>query len=165
VCPVEIVFDILGKILWSGVELTHQSFCALNKLMKTNNKVLGQLVKNWMMGRKVRDYISDRVSNQWCLNPSSAVSESMIWQLLVNEEPFNACNDLITGIIRDDCVDCYNLLHELMSEEDKFPDNMMACLNERGWTFFSLAVHARADKILHGHRIACACKQDLDKMD
>jgi len=164
VCPPEILFDILDDVLWSSPELTHENFCAITKLMKTN-KILGQLVRQWMMGRKVHDYINDCVSNQWCLNPSSVNSESMIWQLLVYKEPFSANNDLLTGIIRDDCVDCYNLLCELMPEDDKFPDNMMACLNEQGWTFFSLAVHARADKMLHGHPLPCSCKQDLNDVD
>jgi hypothetical protein len=43
---------------------------------------------------------------------------------------------------------------------------LMACLNEHGWTFFSLAVHAGAHKILHNQTILpCLCEQDLGDVD
>jgi hypothetical protein len=164
VCPPEILFNILDDVLWSSPDLTHENLCVINKLRKTN-KILEQLVEYWMMGRKVHDYINGCVSNQWCLNPSSTTSESVIWQLFVFKEPFGAGNDLITGIIRDDCVDCYNWLCVLMPEDERFPDNLMACLNEQGWTFFSLAVHAKADKMLHGHPLPGSCQHNLDEVD
>lgn len=116
-----------------------------------------------MTGRKVHGYITNCLSNQWCLNPSSLSSESMIWQLLVHQRPFHIQNDLITGVIRDDCVDCYELLRDLMPEEDKFPDNMSTCINEQGWTFFALAVHARAWAVLSNHRVP-GCPEDHDSV-
>lgn len=160
VCPTEILFRILDEMLWSSPHLHHEGFCAITKLMNTN-PTLRQVVKAWMSGRKVHSYITKCVNNQWCLNPSS-LTESMIWQLLVHQKPFHVENDLITGVIRDDCVDCYELLPDLMPEEEKFPDNMSTCINEQGWTFFALAVHARAWTVLSNHRVPGCHEVDHD---
>ena len=137
--------------------MTHEGFCTITQLMKTNN-VLEQVIQAWLMGRKVRGYINDCLENQWCCHPSFPLSESLIWQILVHKEPFCARNDLITGIIRDDCLDCYNLVRDLMPEDDKFPENLLACLNEQGWSFWSLAVHARAWTVLSCHQAPCPQK-------
>ncbi|KAK9847121.1 hypothetical protein MYU51_020439 [Penicillium brevicompactum] len=151
VLPTEILFQILDELLWSTPNMTHESFCSTTRLMLTN-KALEQVVRAWMMGRKVRGYINDCLYNQWCLHPSSPASESMIWQLLVHKEPFSISNDLITGIIRDDCVDCYNVIREILPDDDKFSNNLVACINEQGWSFWALALHARAYTVLSVHQ-------------
>lgn len=151
VLPTEVLFKILDEILWAGPYMTHESFCAISRLM-TTNEALEEVVRSWVMGRKVRGYINDCLRNQWCTHPSLPVSESRIWQILVRKEPFGPMNDLITGTIRDGCLDCFNLIRDILPEDDKFPDNLLACINEQGWSFWSLAVHAGAWIILSVHK-------------
>ncbi|CAI7616469.1 unnamed protein product [Penicillium bialowiezense] len=123
VLPTEVLFKILDEILWAGPYMTHESFCAISRLM-TTNKALEEVVRSWVMGRKI----------------------------LVHKEPFSDRNDLITGTIRDGCLDCFNLIRDILPEDDKFPDNLLACINEQGWSFWSLAVHAGAWIILSVHK-------------
>jgi hypothetical protein len=61
--------------------------------------------------------------------------------------PIGGCpglgHDLITSIIFDDCTDCFEWFSEIL------PPIHMSCFNEGGWSFLSLALHAKAEKLLH----------------
>ncbi|KGO77784.1 hypothetical protein PITC_010510 [Penicillium italicum] len=147
--PPEIIFNILDELLGSSPRLTHDNFHAINQLMKTN-KTIERYIKFGWMGSNASNSFKQRVNAvQWYPNIDSANTALTIQGVDPNhimpiEGPRGLGPDLITGIIFDDCTDCFEWFSEVL------PPTRMSCCNEGGWSFLSLALHAKAEKLLDG---------------
>ncbi|CRL23807.1 unnamed protein product [Penicillium camemberti] len=141
--PPEILFNILDEILGSSPRLTHESFHAINQLMKTN-KTLEQYIKLGWMASNASNNFKQRVDSvQWYPNITSANRALAFKNCIIPiEGPRDLGPDLITGIIFDDCTDCFEWFSEVL------PPTHMSCFNENGWSFLSLALHAKSEKLL-----------------
>lgn len=145
--PPEIIFNILDELLGSSPRLTHGSFHAINQLMKTN-KILEQYIKLGWMGSNASNSFKQRVNAvQWYPNIDSANAALALRGadgngIMPIEGPRDLGPDLITGIIFDDCTDCFEWFSEVL------PPIHMSCCNEGGWSFLSLALYAKAENLL-----------------
>ncbi|OQE11828.1 hypothetical protein PENVUL_c002G06481 [Penicillium vulpinum] len=147
VFPPEIIFNILDELLGSSPRLEHEDFHPITQLIKTN-KTLEQYIRIGWMGSNASSSFKQRVNAvQWFPNIEIA-NASLILQgvdpesIMPIEGPHDLGPDLITGIIFDDCTDCFDLFSEVL------PPTYMSCCNEGGWSFLSLALHAKAEKLL-----------------
>ncbi|CAG8909333.1 unnamed protein product [Penicillium egyptiacum] len=144
--PPEIIFNILDEILGSSPRLTHGSFHAINQLMRTN-KTLEQCIKLGWMGSNISNSFKQRLNAvQWYPNIDSA-NTVLTLQGVDPKHPMSIAGphggpDLLTGIIFDDCTDCFECFSEVL------PHTHMSCCNEGGWSFLSLALYAKAEKLL-----------------
>lgn len=145
--PPEIIFNILNEILGSSPRLTHENFHAINQLMKVN-KTLEQYIKLGWMSTNASNNFKQRVNSvQWYPNIINA-HRSLTFKgvdhncIIPIEGPRDLGPDLITGIIFDDCTDCFERFSEVL------PPTHMSCCNEGGWSFISLALHAKSEKLL-----------------
>lgn len=145
--PPEIIFNVLDEILGSSPRLTHENFHAINQLMKTN-KTLEQYIKLGWMGSNASNSFKQRVDSvQWYPDIDSSNTALTLKGVDPNctipiEGPHDLGPDLITGIILDDCIDCFEWFSEVL------PPIHMSCCNEGGWSFLSLALHAKSEKLL-----------------
>jgi hypothetical protein len=145
--PPEITFKILDDMLYSDPRLTHKTLCTIYQLTKIN-KTLETLVKSEWIGRRVYTYINDSVNAiEWHLN--SEYAYDFLTRRGVDQQtmmpitgPTDLGPDLLTGIIFDDCTECFEWFASVL------PPTLMSCCNEGGWTFLSLAIHARSGKLL-----------------
>ncbi|KAJ5142912.1 uncharacterized protein N7515_001699 [Penicillium bovifimosum] len=146
--PPEIIFKILDDMLYSEPRLTHKTLCTICQLTKTN-KTLETLIKYQWIGQKAYTYIKDSVNAiEWHLDSDYAydfltrrgVDQQTIMPIT---GPADLGPDLLTSIIFDDCVDCFEWFASAL------PPTLMNCCNEGGWTFLSLALHARSGKLLY----------------
>ena len=145
--PPEIIFGILDEIFGGSPRLSHESFHAINQIMRTN-KTLEQYIKLGWMGSNVPNSFKQHMDAvQWYPNVDIAKT-ALILQGEDPEQPmpitgsFGIGPDLITGIIFDDCTECFEWFSEVL------PHTHMSCCNEGGWSFLSLALYARAEKLL-----------------
>ncbi|CAI7662824.1 unnamed protein product [Penicillium glandicola] len=142
VFPPEIMFKILDELFGSFPRLSHEDFHTINQLMRTN-KTLEQYIKVGWINSNASNSFNGHV--QWYPTIDSA-NESLTLHgvdpnyIMLIEGLLPP--DLITGIIFDDCTDCFEWFSEVM------PTTSMSCCNEFGWTFLSLAMHAKAEKLL-----------------
>lgn len=151
--PPEIIFQILECILWSAPRPTHENICAMNMLMKTNKALRRFINEEWKATKAYKDFLVTVGSVEWYVDPNYAtgvlaergVDSSNIIPI---EGPRDLGPDLITGIILDDCTDCFKWFSNML------PPTYMSCCNEGGWTFLSLALHARSEKLLEHFFIA-----------
>jgi hypothetical protein len=145
--PPEIIFNILDEILGSSPRLTHENFHAINQLMKTN-KTLEQYIKLGWMGCNASNSFKQRVDSvQWYSNIDNANTALTLKGvdpdcIIPIEGPRDLGPDLVTGIILDDCTDCFEWFSEVL------PPTHMSCCNEGGWSFLSLALHAKSERLL-----------------
>ncbi|OQD64361.1 hypothetical protein PENPOL_c007G09634 [Penicillium polonicum] len=145
--PPEIIFNILDEISRSSPRLTHENFHAINQLMKTN-KTLEQYIKFGWMGSNALNSFKQRVDSvQWYPNIDNANTALTLKGvnpdcIIPIEGPRDLGPDLITGIILDDCTDCFEWFSQVL------PPIHMSCCNEGGWSFLSLALHAKSEKLL-----------------
>lgn len=145
--PPEIIFNVLDEILGSSPRLTHENFHAINQLTRTN-KTLEQYIKLGWMVSNVSNSFKQRVNAvQWY--PNIDIAKTALTLQGVDPEhsmPIAGHHgvgpDLITGIIFDDCTDCFEWFTEVL------PATHMSCCNEGGWSFLSLALYAQAEKLL-----------------
>ncbi|KAJ5788340.1 hypothetical protein N7457_003330 [Penicillium paradoxum] len=145
--PSEIIFKILDDIMWSTPTLVHENFCAINQLMKTNKQFYAFIKTGWL-GKKSFSYLKDSVNalewyqdaeHAWETLQARGIDSSNVMPI----EGHPDCElDLITGIIFDDCPECFEWLAE------NLPPALMSCCNAGGWSFLSLAMHAKSEKIL-----------------
>ncbi|KAF9241672.1 hypothetical protein DTO012A7_7357 [Penicillium roqueforti] len=145
--PAEIIFNILDELLASSPRLTHENFHAINQLTKTN-RTLEQYIKLGWMGSNASNSFKQGVNTvQWYSNSDNA-NKALTLQgvdpqrIMPIEGPRGLGPDLITGIILADCTDCFEWFSEVL------PATHMSCCNEGGWSFLSLALYARAEKLL-----------------
>ncbi|QQK39855.1 hypothetical protein Pdw03_2709 [Penicillium digitatum] len=145
--PPEIIFKILDELLGSSPRLAHENVHAINQLMKTN-KMLERYIKLGWIGSNVSNSFKQRVNAvQWYPNIDLANTALTLQGLgpdhtMPIEGPRSLGPDLITGIIFDDCTDCFEWFSEVL------PPTYMSCCNEGGWSFLSLALHAKSEKLL-----------------
>ncbi|KAJ5170475.1 uncharacterized protein N7500_003258 [Penicillium coprophilum] len=147
VFPPEIIFKILDALLESSPRLTHENFHSINQLMKTN-KTLEEFIKVGWMGSNSPNSLKQRVNTvQWYPNVDVAKAALALQGVDLSHVmpiggPPSLGPDLITGIILDDCTDCFDWFTEMVPEAD------LKCCNEGAWPFHTLAEYAKAGKLL-----------------
>jgi hypothetical protein len=140
--PNELLWQILDHVVMDTPRLTHAGMCGLYSLMKTN-QANAQLIQEGYLTDERRKYIQNETHSLKCYSDIDDATDALgqggaPWLgALPGQEP-----DLLTGIIRDDCLECFDgILGSL-------PDFPMMCYNEKGWSFLAVAVDAKATKIL-----------------
>ncbi|KAJ5373887.1 hypothetical protein N7517_005893 [Penicillium concentricum] len=147
VFPPEIILNILDEFLGSSPRLTHENFHSINQLMKTN-KTLAEYIKLHWMDSNASNSFKQRVNAvQWYPNIDAANAALTLQgvdpdYVMPIEGPPGLGPDLITGIILNDCTDCFEWFNKML------PATHMRCCNEGGWSFRSLALYANAGKVL-----------------
>ncbi|KAK4862414.1 hypothetical protein LT330_002547 [Penicillium expansum] len=145
--PPEIIFNILDELLGSSPRLTHENFHAINQLMKTNKTIERYIKLGWMGSNASNSFKQHVNAVQWYPNIDIA-NTALILQgvnparIMPIEGARGLGPDLITGIIFDDCTHCFEWFSDVL------PPTHMSCCNEGGWSFLSLALHAKSEKLL-----------------
>ena len=145
--PAEVIFNILDELFASSPRLTHENFHAINQLTKTN-RTLERYIKLGWMGSNASNSFKQRLNTvRWYSNIDDANTALTLQgvgpqRIMPIEGPRGLDPDLITGIIFADCTDCFEWFSEVL------PATHMSCCNEGGWSFLSLALYAKAEKLL-----------------
>jgi hypothetical protein len=140
--PNELLWQILDQVVMDTPRLTHAGMCGLYSLMKTN-QANGKFIQDGYMTDERKQHILVETNSLRCYadldDATDALGQSE--PEYVGGEPGEE-PDLFTGIIRDDCLECFS---GILGSLPEFP---MMCHNEKGWSFFALAVEARSMKLL-----------------
>ncbi|KAJ5824225.1 hypothetical protein N7447_006565 [Penicillium robsamsonii] len=142
--PPEIIFKILDKLLGGSPRLTHENFHSINQLMKTN-KTVEEYIKLGWMDSNTPNSLKQRV-NAVVWYPNIDVAKTALILQGVEPDTFPILDphalgpDLITGILHDDCDQCFEWFAEMV------PGTHMGCCNECGRTFRSLSIDAKLEK-------------------
>ncbi|KAJ5543213.1 hypothetical protein N7535_005642 [Penicillium sp. DV-2018c] len=145
--PTEIIFKILDDILYSEPRLTHKTLCTIRQLTMTN-KGLANLINYGWLGQKAFDYLQESANAVvWHLDSDHAyeyLTERGVTSqtIMPITGPKDGDPDLLTGIIFDDCTECFEWFSSVL------PPTLMTCCNEGGWSFLSLALHSKSQKLL-----------------
>lgn len=140
--PNELLWQILDHVVMDTPRLTHAGMCGLYSLMKTN-QANGKLIQDGYMTNERKQYVLVETNSLRCYadldDATDALGQSEPEYVggEPDEEP-----DLFTGIIRDDCLECFG---GILGSLPEFP---MMCYNEKGWSFFAIAVEAKATRVL-----------------
>ncbi|KAJ5207002.1 hypothetical protein N7491_002367 [Penicillium cf. griseofulvum] len=146
--PSEIIFKILDELLGSSPILTHENFHSILQLMRTSESLERYIKLGWMSSNAPNSFKQKVDAVQWYPNIDTANAALTLRGFDFDHIiPIEGCPglgpDLITGIIFDDCTGCFEWFSKML------PPTHMSCCNEGGWSFLSLALHAKATKLIH----------------
>ncbi|KAJ6080070.1 hypothetical protein N7467_009823 [Penicillium canescens] len=124
--PNELLWQILDQVVMDTPRLTHAGMCGLYSLMKTN-QANGKLIQDGYMTDERKQHILVETNSLRCYadldDATDALGQSE--PEYVGGEPGEE-PDLFTGIIRDDCLECFS---GILGSLPEFP---IMCHNVKG---------------------------------
>ncbi|KAJ5747918.1 uncharacterized protein N7511_009614 [Penicillium nucicola] len=141
--PNELLWQILDHMILDDSKITHEGICGLWSLMRTNQANTELIKEGYLIGTRLERLKAEIGSVTLYIDIDTATDAiGHAPPDMVGGTPGEE-RDLLTSIIKADCVECYHGIRALV------PEFSLMCHNEKGWSLFAVAVEANARKIIH----------------
>lgn len=144
--PLELGWMTLDELLTESSVLGHDSFCSIRKLGQTDEQAAAT-IDAYFSREKTAKLIRQAIEADGCFTYSNALQARADSSDLFKVPPFgvpqhfSACKmaaGLVTGIIKDGCVGCFEKIRTVMPEIDG------TYVNNRGWLYLAVAVSSES---------------------